>query len=189
MKEDRIVLTFSSRKEFRSWLEINCETHSGVWLAFDKTKNGTTLSANDALEEALCFGWIDSQLKSIDEGVYHKYFSKRRAKSIWSDKNKKLIAELRQNGQMTEYGLKAIEVSKENGMWDKTHEITVGEQEIKEFAALLEGISPAYENYMNMSFSVKKTYCIRYLSFKTEQARQRDFLRIIERLNSNLKPM
>jgi uncharacterized protein YdeI (YjbR/CyaY-like superfamily) len=82
MRADTPELTFSVRSDFRTWLKENAETSKGVWLIFDKTKARTTLSANDALEEALCFGWIDGQMQSIDDVKYRKYFAKRRAKSI-----------------------------------------------------------------------------------------------------------
>ena len=97
MRADVPELLFSTRTDFRAWLNDNAEKSEGVWLVFGKTKTIVTLSANDALEEALCFGWIDGQMKSIDETMYHKYFAKRRAKSVWSDKNKKLVDRLNNN--------------------------------------------------------------------------------------------
>ena len=69
-----------------AWLEKNAKVSGGVWLVFGKTRV-STLSANDALEEALCFGWIDGQMQKIDN-TKQKYFSKRRANSVWSEKNK-----------------------------------------------------------------------------------------------------
>jgi len=72
MKTDVRELTFSSRGEFRQWLTANAETGEGIWLVFGKTKSLKTVTANEALEEALCFGWIDGQMRSIDENVYHK---------------------------------------------------------------------------------------------------------------------
>ena len=95
MKADVPELLFSSRKDFRVWLRKNAETAGGVWLVFGKTKDLVTLTANDALEEALCFGWIDGQMKSIDNTKYKKYFAQRRDKSPWSDKNKKIAEMLR----------------------------------------------------------------------------------------------
>jgi len=189
MKADVLVLSFPRREDFRSWLINNAENSDGVWLEFSKTKEIVTISANDALEEALCFGWIDGQMKSIDDTKYHKYFAKRRSKSVWSDKNKKTVELLRTKGIMTELGELAITTAKSNGMWDSPKGSLINEEQIEEFTKKLEGFSPAYENFMNMSHSVQKTYTGRYLSFKTEEARQRDFSRIIERLNNNLKPM
>jgi len=189
MRTDAPELLFASRDDFRAWLSENAETSAGVWLVFGKTKALKTLSANDALEEALCFGWIDGQMQSIDDQKYRKYFAKRRADSVWSEKNKKTAEKLRNAGLMTELGEKAVETAKQNGKWDAPKQAPVTDGQIEEFAGKLAGISPAYENFLNMPRSVRLTYTKRYLSFKTEEARQRDFLKIVDRLNKNLKPM
>ena len=182
-------LLFPTRADFRAWLTDNSETSEGVWLVFGKAKSVVTLSANDALEEALCFGWIDGQMKSIDETMYHKYFAKRRVKSVWSDKNKQIVETLRQKGLMTDLGEKAVETAKNNGTWDAPKDAPATDEQKAAFVTKLSGISPAYENFCNMSPSVQRTYTMRYLSFKTEEARQRDFEKIVDRLNNNLKPM
>lgn len=189
MRTNISELLFSTRDDFRAWLRNNSETSEGVWLVFGKTKAVVTLSANDALEEALCFGWIDGQMQSIDNTKYLKYFAKRRPKSVWSDKNKKIIDVLRDKGMMTELGENAVETAKRNGTWDASKGNPITDEQIEAFAKKLRGISPAYENFNNMSPSVRRTYTGRYLSFKTEEARQRDFEKIVDRLNNNLKPM
>ncbi len=187
--KDATELLFQTREAFRAWLVENAETSGGVWLAFGKTKALETLSANDALEEALCFGWIDGQMKSLDETKYRKYFAKRRAKSVWSEKNKKLIEALRKKGVMTELGEKAVETAKANGMWEAEKAAPATDAQKEAFEAKLKGVSPAYEHYCSMPQSVQKTYLRRYLSFKSEETRERDFLKIVERLNEGLRPM
>lgn len=182
-------LLFSSRVDFRAWLKENAEASEGVWLIFGKTKAVISLSANDALEEALCFGWIDGQMKSIDNTKYLKYFARRSVKSVWSEKNMKTVETLRAKGLMTELGEKAVETAIKNGTWDVPRGIPITDEQVKAFEEKLAGISPAYENFINMSRSVRFTYTKRYLSFKTEEARQKDFEKIIDRLNNNLKPM
>jgi uncharacterized protein YdeI (YjbR/CyaY-like superfamily) len=189
MRENVPELQFASRGDFRSWLQENAETNEGVWLVFGKTKAVITLSADDALEEALCFGWIDGQMKSVDSTKYLKYFAKRRAKSVWSEKNKKTIEMLREKGIMTDLGEKAVEVAKQNGTWNAPKGESVDKEHKEAFVAKLSAFSPAYENFCNMPPSVQRTYTMRYLSFKTEEARLRDFERIVDRLNNNLKPM
>lgn len=189
MREDIPELLFTTRDDFRAWLKENAETSEGVLLVFGKTKAVVTLSANDALEEALCFGWIDGQMQSIDNTKYHKYFAKRHAKSVWSEKNKKTAEALREKGMMTELGEEAVETAIKNGTWDAPKSNPITDEQIEAFAKKLTGISPAYENFKNMSHSVRRTYTGRYLSFKTEEARQRDFEKIVDRLNNNLKPM
>ncbi len=189
MKQDVPQLLFSSRGDFHTWLLENAQTSEGVWLVFGKTKALKTLSANDALEEALCFGWIDGQMQSIDESKYIKYFARRQTKSVWSEKNKKTALELRAKKLLTELGEKAIEAAMKNGMWDAEKPAQASDGQVDALKERLAGRSPAYENFMNMSPSVQRTYTRRYLSFKTEEARQRDFEKIVDRLNQNLKPM
>ncbi len=189
MRADVPELVFPTRVEFRAWLKENSETSDGVWLVFGKTKAFITLSSNDALEEALCFGWIDGQMKNVDDTKYQKYFAKRRVKSVWSEKNKKIIELLRKKGIMTELGENAVETAQKNGKWDTPKNESATDEQKESFVAKLSGFSPAFENFCNMSLSVQRIYMMRYLSFKTEEARERDFDRIVERLNMNLKPM
>jgi len=189
MKTGIPELTFKTRAAFRKWLESNAETGDGVWLVFGKTKAVATLTANDALEEALCFGWIDGQMQSIDETRYLKYFARRRPKSVWSDKNKKIVEMLRSKKLMTASGEAAVEAAKKNGTWESAKGDPITETQILAFEKKLKTFSPAYENFKAMSPSVRRTYTGRHLSFKTEEARDRDFLKIVDRLNKNLKPM
>ncbi len=77
-------MQFSRREEFRDWLFKHCQSSSGIWLVFGKTGGPNTIKPGEALEEALCFGWIDGKLKSIDTKTYQKYFSVRRARSKFS---------------------------------------------------------------------------------------------------------
>ena len=189
MRDDVPELIFPNRKDFREWLHKNAENSGGVWLVFSKAKDFVTLTANDALEEALCFGWIDGQMKSIDDKKYIKYFAKRREKSPWSEKNKKIAGMLREKKLMDKLGEKAVETAVKNGTWDAEKPESITAEQIKTLAKKLKGISPAFDNFNRMPFSVQSAYTGRYLSFKTEEARQRDFEKIVDRLNKNLKPM
>ena len=75
MRTDIPQLIFETREDFRSWLTINAETSEGVWIVFGKSRSVKTLKATEALEEALCFGWIDGQMQSLDDTKYIKYFA------------------------------------------------------------------------------------------------------------------
>jgi uncharacterized protein YdeI (YjbR/CyaY-like superfamily) len=105
-----------NRAAWRAWLEKNHEKEISVWLLFDKGKN-RKLSYDDIVEEALCFGWIDSRDGSVDETKSKLYMSKRRPKSPWSESNKIRIEKLRKLGLMTEAGEAAVETAKQNGLW------------------------------------------------------------------------
>lgn len=106
------IMEFAGREEFRKWLSENCLTSAGVWLLFGKAGGPKTIKAGEALEEALCFGWIDGQMQSLDAKTYKKYFSMRREKSKWSEKNKALAGSLEERGLMTDFGRKKIEEAK-----------------------------------------------------------------------------
>ena len=96
------IIEFANREAFRKWLSDHCLSNAGIWLLFGKAGGPKTIKAGEALEEALCFGWIDGQMQSIDDKAYKKYFSMRREKSKWSEKNKTLAESLEEQGLMKE---------------------------------------------------------------------------------------
>ncbi|MCB0538064.1 MAG: hypothetical protein H6571_09120 [Lewinellaceae bacterium] len=121
IKDGKPAVYFETRKEWRKWLKENCETEKSVWLILHK-KNSKTACVNliEATEEALCFGWIDSLCKSRDNESYYLTFSPRNPKrSNWSDRNIERAERLIEQGLMTEFGLKFIEIAKEKGNWTK----------------------------------------------------------------------
>lgn len=183
------VMEFSTREDFRNWLQENCLSTAGIWMLFGKAGGPKTLKAGEALEEALCFGWIDGQMQSIDDKIYKKYFSLRRKNSKWSKKNKELVEKLEQQGLMTDYGRAKIAEAKKNGQWDAPKAPTVGEDQINSLIELLKGYEPACTNFLSMSLSVKKTYTRAYLDAKTDAGREKRLRWMIDRLNKNLKPM
>ena len=182
-------LLFSDRDEFRKWLTANCLSADGIWLLFGKHSNPKTIKADEALEEALCFGWIDGQIQSIDENTYKKYFSMRRANSKWSEKNKALVKVLEERGLMTDFGRTKIEEAKQNGQWDKEASFVIGDEQIAQLSSILENYALAYQNFQAMSLSVKKTYTRAYLDAKTPAGKENRIAWIVDRLNKNLKPM
>lgn len=183
------MIEFANREEFRKWLSENCLSSTGVWLLFGKASGPKTIKAGEALEEALCFGWIDGQMQSINDKTYKKYFSMRREKSKWSEKNKALVKSLEERGLMTDFGRKKIEEAQKNGQWYAPNPMAVTEEQIACLSALLEGHEPACTNFHAMSLSVKKTYTRAYFDAKTDAGREKRIAWIVERLNQNLKPM
>lgn len=182
-------LTFPNREDFRAWLSEHCLSSDGVWLLFGKAGGPKTLTANEALEEALCFGWIDGQMQSLDEKTYLKYFSLRRANSKWSEKNKALTEKLEKQGIMTDYGRKKIEEAKNNGQWNAAKPPEGTTEQMSLLSCLLKEYEPAYTNFLSMSPSVQKTYLRAFLDAKTDAGRAKRIAWMVERLNQNLKPM
>jgi len=113
------LLELGSRKKLRSWLESNHASSTGVLLAIGKKGNDvTTLTYEDAVEEALCFGWIDSTARRLDAGRYTVRFTPRKPNSVWARTNKERVERLIAGGLMTPAGLESVEAAKANGSWN-----------------------------------------------------------------------
>jgi len=114
----------ADRKAWRQWLLKYHHVKLSVWVVFYKVKTGQrALSWSEAVEEALCFGWIDSKAMPLDEHRYMQFFSRRKPKSVWSRINKEKIDRLIADGLMTEADMRCIEIAKENGSWTSLDEV------------------------------------------------------------------
>ncbi len=110
-----------TRGAWRAWLARNYDKSQGIWLVFYKKHTGkASLEYDDAVEEALCFGWIDSVIKKIDDEQYVRKLTPRKPNSRWSVLNKKRVAKLLDQGLMTEVGLTKVREAKASGVWDKS---------------------------------------------------------------------
>lgn len=182
-------ILFTDRKAFHNWLIENCKRPDGIWITFGKSGKMKTLKAEEALEEALCFGWIDGQFDSIDETKYLKYFAPRRKGSRWSEKNRKLVEELINEGLMTESGLQAVERAKQDGTWDAPQAPSISQEQIDTFSKTLKFNSKAYENFQKMSMSVKKQFVGLYFDAKKEETRIKRLEKLVGLLELNKRPM
>jgi uncharacterized protein YdeI (YjbR/CyaY-like superfamily) len=182
-------ILFRNRSEFRSWLESNALSDDGIWLIIGKNKNIETIKASEALEEALCFGWIDGQIRSVDGDSYIKYFKKRSNTSTWSEKNKSLTQKLESQGLMTDFGRAKIEIAKRNGSWNPPEREPMSDEQVREFEGLLRSHPTAWENFEKLPPSARTAYTASYVYTKTEKGRQKRLETIIERLILNLNPM
>lgn len=107
-----------NRKQWREWLEKNYDISRGIWLIYYKVKSSKpSIRYSEAVKEALCFGWIDSKVRSLNEESYMQIFTPRKPKSVWSKLNKQYIEELMEQNLMTEAGIEKIEVAKQDGSW------------------------------------------------------------------------
>ncbi|WP_343693285.1 YdeI/OmpD-associated family protein [Chitinophaga sp.] len=108
----------SNRQEWRQWLQENHDSAQSVWLVYYKKQaNRPTITWSDAVDEALCFGWIDSTARTIDEERFMQFFTRRKANSVWSRINKEKIKRLTAAGLMTAAGKKCIDLARKNGSW------------------------------------------------------------------------
>jgi uncharacterized protein YdeI (YjbR/CyaY-like superfamily) len=118
-KDGKPILFFATQDEWEAWLDAEHAGSDGVWLKFAKKGSGVeTVVYAEALEVALCYGWIDSQVKTLDERFYLQKFTPRRAKSKWSRINRDKIEELTKQGRMKPAGLEQVELAKADGRWE-----------------------------------------------------------------------
>jgi uncharacterized protein YdeI (YjbR/CyaY-like superfamily) len=116
-KEVEIFLA-ASHTAWRKWLEENHLSKQAVWLVlYNKSSDKKSITWREAVDVALCFGWIDSKKIKIDNETSHQFFSKRKPNSTWSKINKEKVSELIESGLMTDAGYKSIETAKQNGSW------------------------------------------------------------------------
>jgi uncharacterized protein YdeI (YjbR/CyaY-like superfamily) len=184
-------LVFEDRPTFRRWLEQNQAVSKGLWLVLGKGGKVRTLTAAEALEEALCFGWIDGQIQSLGEDKYIKRFTPRRKGSAWSERNRALAQRLTEQGLMTTAGQAAIDEAKRRGAWDTPRSAPIGEAQVGALVEALTvvGADRALANLRAMSPSVQRTYAAHYLDAKQAGTRRRRLEMIVGRLNDNRKPM
>ena len=182
-------LTFKNRAAFRNWLQKNHVRPKGLWLVFGKNDAVETLTPEEALEEALCFGWIDGLIKSVDETQYVKFFSPRRTKSNWSEKNKKTAQRLIRSGRMTAAGRQAIGRAKQDGSWNNRQRVIIKPEDIQRFAQMIAANPQAAINFQKMPPSLKKQYTGAYLDAKQEATRQRRLEKLIGLLEQNKRLM
>jgi uncharacterized protein YdeI (YjbR/CyaY-like superfamily) len=176
------ILFFNNRKKFRQWLSKNYLQNESIWIEFLKNKN-EVFKPEEALEEALCYGWIDSLIKRVNDEKYIKKFSKRRNISKWSDYNKKKVADLIKSGLMTNIGVAAIENAKHNGQWDKKP-AAIPENSIEILKEKLSSQADILEKFNYLNASSQRLFARFYFDAKKEDARERRLLKIIENIKT-----
>ncbi|MFK7971078.1 MAG: YdeI family protein [Bacteroidia bacterium] len=176
------------KQDWRKWLESNHKEKDAVWLIFYRKKSPHyNLSWSESVDEALCFGWIDSVKKTIDNERYRQYFSKRKAKSNWSKINKEKVDTLVEQGLMQEAGFRSIEIAKDNGSWtllDDVEALVIPE----DLKAAFENHKGSMEYFESLSKSAKKILLYWVISAKRKETRQKRILEVAENASMNLKP-
>ncbi len=184
---ERLELYFKTDKEWRHWLHNNHRSSKGIHLIFYKVDNeNDSMRWEEAVKVALCYGWIDSTVKSLGNGKRRQYFTPRNPKSVWSALNKKYIKQLTQNDLMHESGLAKVKIGKQNGSWtalDAVEKGIIPEDLLSEFNK-----NPiAFENYQNFSPSYRKSYLYWLNQAKREVTRQKRITEIIQLCANNIK--
>lgn len=177
-----------NRTDWRNWLEENHAKEQAVWVVFyAKSSAKPTITWSEAVDEALCFGWIDSKKVSVDSGKSHQFFSKRKAKSTWSKINKEKIDRLTESGLMTKAGFESVELAKQNGSWnilDEVEELIVP----ADLETALDLYEEAKDYFLGLSKSVKKMMLYWIVSAKRPETRQKRITEIAESASQKRKP-
>ena len=167
-------LYFTDRDKWRDWLGEHHAASSGIWLVFyKKATSKPTIEYGAAVEEALCFGWIDSIIKKIDDEKYVRKFTPRKDKSDWSALNKKRVAKMIKAGRMTAAGLAKIRAAKKNGSWNQDGKTPRSLEIPPEFAEALARNKKARENFEKLAATYRRHYLGWIAAAKRPETRKR----------------
>lgn len=186
---DRIHMYMRSRVAWRNWLEKNHKTKKEVWLVYYKKHTGKpTVAYNDAVEEALCFGWIDSIVRKIDDERYMQKFTPRRPDSVWSETNIRRARKMIKRGSMTDRGLALFNAIKKKGRaMPQTKKVQTRSTIPLDLKEALEKNKTAYDNFMNFAPGYRKMYILYINDAKKPETRTRRIRRVVSFAQANKK--
>jgi uncharacterized protein YdeI (YjbR/CyaY-like superfamily) len=177
-----------NRLEWREWLQEHHDKKSSIWLIYHKKKANTLrITWSEAVDEALCFGWIDSKSKPIDNDRYMQFFSRRKPNSVWSKINKAKVQRLTEEGLMTRAGLDVVAHAKRNGSWtalDEIEELIIPEDLQEEFRKRPVALS----YFLSLSRSDKRNILQWVVLAKKAETRSNRITRIVDCGDLNMKP-
>lgn len=180
-------LYFKTDTAWREWLHANHKSYTGVYLIFYKVENKeASMRWEEAVKVALCYGWIDSTVKSLGNGKRRQYFTPRKQKSVWSALNKKYIKVLKADNLMHQSGLNSIKIAKANGSWTALDDV---ENEVipEALQNAFNNAPIAFKNYKNFAPSYRKGYLYWLNQAKREATREKRIAEIIKFCNANQK--
>ena len=179
-KSELQIISFESQNHFERWMEENNSLTEGIWVRFYK-KNSFTKSINydKALDVALCYGWIDGQVKKFDELSYIQKFTPRRSKSMWSKRNIDHVSRLEKEGKMQPSGIKEVEKAKKDGRWERAYD-SPGNMEIPDdFLRELSKNKKALEFFDSLNKTNKYTIGWRLQTAKSAESREKRMKEIL----------
>lgn len=178
-----------SRSAWRSWLRKNHRRKTEIWLLlYKKHVDKPGVSYPEAVEEALCFGWIDGILKRIDDESHVIRFSPRKSKSRWADSNKRRVAAMIEAGKMTQAGMALVEAAQQSGAWDEADTLDRPPSMPEDLAAALARNQRAAHNFDGFAAGYRRDYLRWVLAAKRPETRQRRIREVVKRAARNQKP-
>lgn len=186
--KDLPILLFASKHDWHAWLDAHHGQDKGVWLKHAKKSSGRqSVSYDEALEEALCYGWIDSQKQAYDSDYYLQKFTPRGPKSIWSKVNVTKVEALTKAGKIQPAGLAAIESAKQDGRWDAAYDSPSASEIPEDFQAALDQNPKAKQFFETLNKANVYGFCWRVQTAKKPETRKARIEKFIAMLNQGEK--
>lgn len=186
MLKEKKILYARNRDRWRSWLKANHNKEQNVWLRLHKKHSDTGVKYAEAIEEALCFGWIDSVANKADDDTFILYFAVRKKGGVWSKINKGRIERMIKAGLMTAAGMNRIEEAKKDGSWNKLDSV----DKLQMPAPLMKAFASrkkALTNFNSFPMSVKKQLYFWVLSAKQDSTRVARIKEIVSKAAKNIR--
>lgn len=182
------IITFRNSKKWERWLEKNYNKSKGIWIKFYKKNSDiTSVTHDEALDVALCYGWIDGQLKKGDEKFYLQKFSPRWAKSIWSKRNIEHVERLKKAGRIKPSGLKEFDVAKSDGRLAKAYDPQSKMTIPDDFLKRLSKNKKAFKFFESLNRANKYSIAWRLQTAKKPETREKRMIKIFEMLSKGEK--
>jgi uncharacterized protein YdeI (YjbR/CyaY-like superfamily) len=180
---------FRCGEEWRRWLQENHGEENEAWVIIQKVRSPDEgLRYVEAVDEAICFGWIDGKMRRLNDHEFEQRFSPRRQRSIWSLINRDRAERLIEEGRMTEAGLRAVEEAKSNGRWEKAYTSREPPEMPGDLLEALKESPEAHRNFMGFPNSARFMYIHWINDAKRAETRVRRIKRVVERATQNKKP-
>lgn len=185
---DLPIILFAKQSDWQKWLKENHATSRGLWVRFAKKNSGIeSASYAEALDVALCYGWIDGQKKSYDETTWLQKFTPRGAKSVWSKINRGKAEELIKAGKMKAAGLKTIESARLDGRWEAAYDSQSKATVPDDFQVALDQSPKAKAFFITLNSANRYAILFRIQTAKKAETRARRIQQFIEMLEKNQK--
>jgi uncharacterized protein YdeI (YjbR/CyaY-like superfamily) len=182
------IHTFSTAKEWRTWLTKNHSQKEGIWLRFFKKDSGMQgIAYAEALDEALCYGWIDGQVKKYDGKSWVQKFTPRRPRSMWSKRNREHVARLITAKKMRAPGLREVEAAKKDGRWDGAYDSPKDMQVPADFLSVVNKDAQLRAFYATLNRANTYAIAFRLNTAKKPETRARRFAALVALLKQGKK--
>ena len=188
MNADDPALDFLTRELWRRWLARNHAKSQGEWIYMYKKSAKSGLRYRDALDEALCFGWIDGQIHAVDGEKFRQRWTRRRPGSVWSQVNKTKVKRLIAEGRITAAGLAAVKEARRTGKWQTAYTNRREDRVPVDLAKALRAEPEAWRNFEGLAQTYRNMYAGWVRDAKRAETRQRRIAAVVRRALRNLKP-